>query len=403
VLPDGWHLLVTRAQVGASPSEVDLGTLDGGLFKAVAKLDNLPQYVEPGYLLYLRGDSLVAQKFSVARGELEGPAELIVEGVGRYSSNSYAGWFSGSQTGRLAFRHGTRYPQMTLTWFDRTGQKTGGIGEPGDYTNPALSPDQMRLAVGVRDVQSGDRIIWIYDLERGSRTRLTFEEGDAYNPVWSPDGARLAYTVSRKGPRDLYIKNADGSGEERLLFSSAIPKPAESWSPDGRFLSFQTQGPGNMDIYLLPMGAPGKEPVAFRATRFGEQGSNFSPDSRLLAYLSNESGRYEVFVQPLAPNSGRWQISTNGGSEPSWRGDGKELFYVGPDDYLMAVDIQRNGDTVHAGTPHKLFQLTHIVNRRNHYVATYNGQRFLAVTALPEKQPEPVTLVLNWPALLKKK
>jgi Tol biopolymer transport system component len=279
----------------------------------------------------------------------------------------------------------------------------GTVGEPGELTNPSLSPDEKRVAIGIRDPQTDDRDIWIYDLERGGKTRLTFGEGDNFNPVWSPDGARIVYSSKRKANRDLYIRNVNGSGEERALLISGIDKPVESWSPDGRYLSFQLQAPGNWDIDLLPMDASGKPPVPFRATKYVERNSSFSPDSVLIAYGSNESGRFEVYVQTLNENGGRWQISTSGGDEPSWRADGKELYFVSPQDELMAVDIERVGDAVRAGPPRKLFEITRITNRRNRFVPSHDGKRFLVLTAGPEKKPEPPIVVLNWPALLRKK
>jgi Tol biopolymer transport system component len=310
-----------------------------------------------------------------------------------------------SQNGILVFRHGTRYPQTSLTWYDRAGKPLATVGEPADYSNPALSPDQNRLAVGIRDPQTDTRDIWIFDLERGGKTRLTFEEGDNFNPAWSPDGSRIAYTSKRKGSRDIYVRNAGGAGEETLLLTSKVDKPVESWSADGRYLSFEYQAPGNSDLHLLPMGAmpnaPSLQSIPFRATRYNESRSKFSPDGRLIAYRSNESGRFEVFVQSLAAEGGRWQISTDGGDEPDWRADGKELYFISRTDVLMAVDIQRNGDTIRAGIPKTLFPVRRITNRRNRYVVSRDGNRFLSITALPEKPPDPPTVVINWPALLK--
>jgi Tol biopolymer transport system component len=164
------------------------------------------------------------------------------------------------------------------------------VGAPADCTNPALSPDQTRLAVGIRDPETDTRDIWIFDLQRRGKTRLTFDEGDDFNPVLSPDGSRIAYSSKRKGNRDLYIKNSGGAGDEKPLLISNVDKPVESWSSDGRYLSFQHQAPGNSDIHLLPMDVPNRRPIPFRATRFAEQNSRFSPDGRLIAYMSSESG-----------------------------------------------------------------------------------------------------------------
>jgi Tol biopolymer transport system component/tRNA A-37 threonylcarbamoyl transferase component Bud32 len=401
-LPDGRRFLFIAGRQGGGPLEVKVGSKDGTLPVTLMKSDNLVAYAAPGYLLYLKGDTLIAQPFDASRAAITGPPQPLIDQVGRSQGLVSYPWFSASQTGLLLYRHGTRFRQFRLTWFDRSGKESGTLGEPAEYTNPALSPDGARLAVGIRDPQTDTRDIWVFDLARGGSTRITFDPADDFNPVWSPDGSRIAYTSQRKGLRDLYIKNLSGTGQEELLLASDTNKSAEDWSPDGAFLSFNSQPAVNSNLWLLSMSSGEHKPTLLRGSHFREQGSSFSPDGKFITYRSDESGRNEIFAQSLAAGGGRWQISTNGGEEPQWRRDGKELFYVSRDT-LMSVDIKVNGNALVAGIPHALFKVPLSRQRRNRYVVTRDGQRFLVVVPEKEGPPPPFIAVVNWPALLPKK
>ena len=388
--------------IGGSVGEIRIGSMDGKLPVALMKSDSVVTYAQPGYLLYLKGDTLVAQPFDASRAAINGPAHPLINRVGRSRYNTAFPLFSVSQNGVLIYQTGTRFVQSRLTWFDRSGKASGTVGEPGDYSNPAFSPDGARLAVCIRDPQAGTRDIWILDLVRGGSTRFTFDPSDDTNPVWSPDGSQIAFTSARQGARDLYVKSVSGVGEEELLRASGVDKNAEDWSPDGTLLSFNHQREGGYNLWLLAMSAADHKPTVFHNTPFREVESTFSPDGKFLTYTSYQSGRGEIFAQSLAPGGGRWQISTHGGAESHWRSDGKELFFIAGN-VLTAVDIRVSGNALVPGIPHALFKLSAPPGGRNRYVVTRDGQRFLVV--VPEKQgpPPPFTAVVNWPALLPKK
>ena len=240
--------------------------------------------------------------------------------------------------------------------------------------------------------------MWMRD---GGRTsRFTFDPADDLYPLWSPDGARVVFASSRTGAYDLYQKPGDGSDSEALLLHSADTKRPTAWSPDGRVILY-TSAQNNGDLMVLPMTGTGdRQPYPFLSTPFNEMQGVFAPDGTWVAYQSNESGRFEIYVRPFPGPGGQWQISTGGGTSPRWRKDGKELYYVTPDNKMMAVPVavQRTatGGTFVSGTPAALFQ-THIVpgaNRQNYDVA--RDGRFLIITALDDTSTEPIHLLLNW-------
>ena len=399
-LPDGKFLFYGFRGREAGP--IEMGFPDGRQPVEVMKSVSEAYYADEGYLLYLAGETLVAQPFDASRGVLAGPAKPVVDRVATWDADHHSPKISASRNGVMAFVHGSRFPQARLTWVDRSGKNLGTFGDAGDLSNPAFSPDGTRLAVSIRDLQTGDRDIWVLDLVRGSRSRLTFGPGDTFNPVWSPDGSRIAYTARRKQARDLYVRNVSGTGAEELLLASEADKNAESWSPDGNLLAFNRQAGGKTEVWLLSMTDPAHKAAPFHAARNREQSAAFSPDGKFLAYRSNESGRNEVFVQSLGPDGGRWQISTAGGEEPSWRRDGKELYYIAGTD-LMAVDVQVKGDAVVAGLPHQLFKVPNVLQRRNRLAATADGQKFLVVIPEQEESGTRINIVVNWPGLLASK
>lgn len=257
----------------------------------------------------------------MSSGKITGPPQTLAAPVTGFGTLTATVPSSVSQAGTLVYNPGERFPKSTLQWQDRTGQVIGQAGDAAVYSNPALSPDGKRLAVGILDADAGTRDIWIFDLDRGAKTRLTFEDSDDFNPVWSPDGTRIAYTSKGKGNRDICVRSAGGAGTGSKVLVSNVDKNSESWSGDGRLLSIHLQQPGNSDVIAMPMDQPGTQPVTLRGTRYNESGSQFSPDGRLIAYASNESGRNEIYVQTVQRDGGRWQISTDTGIQPSWRGE----------------------------------------------------------------------------------
>jgi dipeptidyl aminopeptidase/acylaminoacyl peptidase len=310
--------------------------------------------------------------------------------------------FSISQNGVLAYRPYTIGRLSTLTWFDRAGKRLSDVGEIADYSNPALSPDGKRLALGIRDSKTGKREIRVLDLVRGTNSRLTFDKSDNLNPVWSLDGSRIFFTSDRKGFRDLYVKSAAGTGEDELLLESGVQKNAEQLSPDGRYLVYNmTDQLKPAQIWLLPLTGQQRTPAGLLAGPYNLEQAQFSPDGHFIAYRSRESGSWEVFVQPFPANGKKWQISNAGGNEPQWRGDGKELFYYSGS-ALMSVEMRQSGGELEAALPKLLFSVRLGTQGRQRWSVTKDGQKFLILVP-EERKAGPFTVVLNWPALLEKK
>jgi Tol biopolymer transport system component len=232
-------------------------------------------------------------------------------------------------------------------------------------------------------------------MQEGTRTsRFTFDVADDRQTIWSPDGTRVVFSSDRKGNYDLYQKPANGSGSEEVLLQSADSKLPGSWSPDGRFILYHSDR-NNGDLMILPLTGD-RKPFPFLSTPFSEQEGVFSPDGKWVAYQSNESGRNEVYVRPFPGPGGQWQVSTGGGTMPRWRADGKELYYLAPDDKLMAVAAVVQGATFAPGAPEVLFQ-THIAAGavKQQYDVARDG-RFLVNTEFEDTSTEPIHLLLNW-------
>jgi eukaryotic-like serine/threonine-protein kinase len=353
--------------------------------------------VPPAWLLNVRGSTLVAQSFDPGKQLLYGDPIPIAGQVAVLGPN--VGAFSVSQTGVLAYRRAVPIPN-DLTWYDRRGKRLSTVGEQGVYTNPALSPDGKRLAVGRLDTAINTRDIWVMDLARGVSSRLTFDKADDLNPVWSPDGSRIAFSSNRRGQRDVYWKTAGGTGADEILLEDSVNKSLDDWSADGKLLLFTV---GSSGIDAMPISLDRKPYPVLRAS-FWEQNGRLSPDGHWIAYASQESGRTEVFVQSFPPAGGKWQISTRGGNEPSWRRDRKEIYFLSGTK-LEAVDVKVAGTSFEAAVPKDLFDAPVVFdggNRRNRYVATADGQRFLFVTTTKTLDTKPFVVVENWQTALRR-
>lgn len=394
VLPDGKHFLYMAMGDKAPEGMYRVASLDGKENRPFAPAQSAITYVEPGYLLYLRDRTLVAQPFDAKTVKTTGEPVPLAEGVG--TDGVGLARFSVSREGTLVYRTGDINDRMV--WVDRTGRELETVGDPSQYHDPAISPDGRRLTHELIDGRTGRSDVWIRDLARGVSSRFSFSKADAFGPVWSPDGRRLVYTVQP----DLVEKPADGQGTEAPLLSSDELKIASDWSADGRYIAFSAQGKeSKWDIWILPTFGD-KKPFPWLKTNFSEIWPMFSPDGRYLAYQSNESGRQEIYVQTFPTPGGKWQISSAGGTEPHWRGDGKELYYRSADQKLMAVDITL-GATLEAGVPKPLFPV-HLETglARNRFVPSKDGQRFLLVATPARESMTPTTVVLNWMADLGK-
>lgn len=357
-----------------------------------------------GYLLFLRDTTLMAQRFDPDRLQLSGAAEPVVEGVQIGGTSGRTGAFSLSNTGLLMYQTGTSVSDTQLTWVDHGGKVLGTLGEPADHFGVELSRDGSRVLTTILDPARRRRDVWVYDVRRGLRTRLTFDPADELTAVWSPDGTEVAFNSLRPQYFSLFRKAASGAGSE-TAFAAAEPmdRYPTSWSSDGRFLLYET-GFAQRDIWAVS--ATGADPPrAILRTEFSERTPIASPDGRWFAYSSNESGRFEVYVGSFPSMTGKWQVSENGGQWPRWRPDGKELYYVSGDNRLMAAQVQTTADAFGVGSVTRLFDAPI-------RIGTYGGQttfaydvardgRLLLNLRKEDTQLDPITLVTNWRALLK--
>jgi Tol biopolymer transport system component len=416
-LPDGRHFIYLRRSSTPENSGVYVGSIDAkpeeqDLKRLLATAWG-PSYVpssDPGMgqLLFVRDGTLMSQPFDAHRLELVGEPVTVAEQVGFFLD---FGFFSASTNGVLVYRTGGSGGTSQLTWFDRQGKALGTVGEPGYTTALFLSPDGTRAAVSRRDSPLADAALWLLDLSRGTSTRFTFGPSSASVGMWSPDSSRIIFNSNPSVVFDLYEKPASGVKDEELLLKSSESKSPTSWSRDGRFLLYETPDPktGKSGLWVLPLDGD-KKPFPFLRTEFNNYAGQFSPDGHWAAYVSDESGRNEIYVRTFSPGSseaaadagGKWLISANGGSQPRWRGDGKELYYLAPDDKLMAVEIATS-PVFRAGVPKALFQtLPHAeVITAYEWDVTPDGKRLAYL--VPTKQgAAPFTVVLNWQAGLKK-
>jgi Tol biopolymer transport system component len=309
---------------------------------------------------------------------------------------------SASRTGAIAYA-GTLSQIGRLGWIDRQGNPVGSPGTPeGDFTDFRLSPDETRLAASLVNPKTNAVELWLTDLARGSMSRVSSEGLITSAPLWSRDGSRLIFRTNRSGLVELYERSAAGGGDDRPVLSIEAYQAARmsqnvvptDWSPDGQRIIFSSASLSRADLWLLPVGEPGM-PVKFISSPADEMHGTFSPDGRLVAYTSNESGRFEVYVETLPRSDRKWSVSTNGGYEPRWRPDGREIYYLSDDRTLMAVSV---GAGPSFGIPKPLFQ-THapggVTANRTHYVPSRDGQRFLVNRAI-DSPPSPITVVVNW-------
>ncbi|MDQ5858632.1 MAG: hypothetical protein M3542_10225, partial [Acidobacteriota bacterium] len=401
-LPDGKHFLYfSGSHSTGTESELDaifVGSLDGKEPPKLLVNVRSKGIYDSGHLLFVRQKTVLAQPFDLGELRLTGEAVPVAENV-QEDLGFFTAVFSASENGTLVYQEtgaSTGLTQVAL--FDRRGTKLDTLGDPADYWDPRFSPDGRRVALGIGD--PGD--IWIHDLSRGLRTRVTFAAPDDYAVIWSPDGGRVAFSSQRSGAGDIYAKAASGTGDDQLLTGSKVFKVPTSWSPDGRFLLYQAPGDRTRwDVWMLSLSDGKTTPVL--QTEFEEVGGAVSPDGRWLAYVSNESGRFEVYVQPFPGPGGKWQVSTAGGNYPVWRGDGKELFYLALDGKFMAVEI-RTGAAVESGIPKALFGVPTKGSSGRNFDVSADGQRFLVNTPVEvEKEfSPPIVLVQNWTAAMKR-
>jgi Tol biopolymer transport system component len=403
-LPDGKHFLFwARNAHGTQEHLLYVGALGSLQAKPLMKSESMAVYAS-GHLLFMRDQTLMAQAFNPGRLEVSGDPAPVAEHVA-INGGTGRPLFSVSENGELVYQAGEIFGGWSLVWLSRDGKQIGSMPQTDRYFYPELSPDGTRLAVTLFGAQgTGD--IWIFDLKRGTSTRLTFGPALQSSPVWTPDGKTVFYDSTAKGPPHIYAKAADGSGSERaVLESKDVMEYAASFSPDGRYLVYSrrdvNKSQNSLDLWVLPLFGEGK-PFPIVQTTFDDVYGRVSPDGKWMAYQNNESGRMEVYVTAFPGGGAKWQVSSSGGVQPKWRRDGKELFFLDFTDNLVAVDVSTSPNAVRLGVPHTLFHAVAVQRGAGAFDVTADGKKFLVNSGNQKDGNEPLTLVLNWPAELKK-
>jgi Tol biopolymer transport system component len=349
----------------------------------------------------------MAQPFDLVRLELHGEAFTLGEQLEVETRPFSAAFRAGGNL--LTYRTGSEALRSQLAWFDRSGKHLSDVGDAVDQMAITLSPDGTRAVASLLDSARNTRDLWIYELTRGLRTRFTFDPADDVLSVWSPDGKEIVYSSRQKGRLDLYRKSSDGAGAETPLFSDSQNNLyPSSWHPREASIAYYTGNASSRtgnDIFALSLtGAAKATPIV--QTDFNETNPAISPDGRWVAFNSNDSGRGEVYVVPFQGAAGKWQVSTQGGSYPRWRRDGKELFYIASDRKLMAAEVDGSGAAFRVGRLQALFELRIRVagfagSNSYNYDVSADGQRFLLNTINDDAVASPFMILSNWTGLKK--
>jgi len=406
-LPDGRHFLY----LAQPPNTIYVGSLDSTEPpKRLLAADSRAAYAPPGYLLFVQQGTLMGQRFDADTLELSGDAFPVAQNTRVSANNNGRAAFGVSDNGTLVYRTGDLLGTagMRIIWLDREGKVTDSINQDqsADNRNPRISPEEKRIAIERRTSEGclNCSDIWILDLLRGANTRLTFGANEELLGSWSPDGSRILYRANTNGTAALYTKPASGVGAEELLLKlDQDITGAADWSQDDRYILYTVNDAATgSDIWFLPLFGDGK-PQPFAKTQFNQAIPRFSFDGRWVAYSSNESGTNQVYVQSFPSGGQRVQISVDGGTNPRWRRDGKELYFTGAQRNLMAVELKSSSSSLEPGVPRRLFQFPAVSNAN--FTVAADGQRFLfAVAATTINNPvddAPLTVILNWTAAVK--
>ena len=401
-LPDGKRFIYFMRSSQPHGTGIYLGSLDRPREKTqLAESASAGAYYPPngkrgGYLLWLRGDSLVAQPFDTQRGQLTGELRAV-PGAGSISSNTGFNLadFSVSRDGTLVFTSGTNRYQ--LAWFSRDGRALGTVGRPERYTSVRLSPDGALLALSTED-SSGARDLWALELAREISSRLTNSK-DVLMAFWSRDSKRVVY-FGVSGP-NIFARNANGGGDEEVLLKSTGAIYANDFSPDGQYLLYEQVTDKGSDLTLLPMRGERKA-IPYISGPAVKLNGQFSPDGKWVAYTSDESGQFEVYVQSFPAAGSKWLVSSAGGNFPRWRADGKEIVYRSLDGMLMAVAVTPDAKGLKFDAPARLFRIVTPIGPHPYtFDIARDGQKILALApAQGAGDTQPLTVMVNWEAKL---
>jgi len=405
-LPDGEHFLFMTLTFSNSVADnyrgIYFGSLSGEGKRVAPQAMSNPGYAN-GYLFYLDDKkSLRAIHLDPRNGAVTGDAQLVTDQVG-FQPSVYWGAFSVAENGTIVYNPTVGAALSALTWFDRAGKELGRVGEVGVLSNPTLSPDDSRLVVDVADNKANDINIWMSDLKRDTYSRFTFDTSEDVGGVWSRDGSLIAYRSLQSSDTNVFLKQAQGLQPPRSIISLKERSRAtddldpNSWSLDDQALLCTLQ-PGTGGTQLVLLSPSGGTMTPFLTTKTSETNGMISPDGKWVAYASNESGDWEIYVTTFPTAAGKWQVSQGGGTEPRWRGDGKEIFYIGAGSTFAAIPVSTAGAFA-SGNPTPLFrtQLRAPVSSTDQfsYDVTKDGQRFLVNRYAKPAQIAPLHIILN--------
>lgn len=408
-LPDGRHFLYAVASaIDRQQNGIYVGQLDSMDRRFVvhtrlqAAFAPLAATSSRGHLLYLKDRVLMAQDFDAARLRLTGEATPVAEQV-QFLGASGTAVFSVSQNGVLAYQASSGGELSRLVWVDRDGKHLDIVVSGGSYLHPRLSSDGSRIAYGVVDPQTAYIDIWTHDLTRRTSSPLTFGPGINLSPVWSPDDRWIVFSSNRNGIYEIYRKETSGDGQDEVLLPGGRGRWAVDYSAKNGLIALQSRDtaeePSGPDIQVLS--PEDRKVTTLLSTPFEETTPQFSPDGRWLAYASNESGRTEVYVRSRSPLGAKWPVSISGGRRPRWSRDGREIFFIAPDNTLMAADVT-TGSRFQTDPPRSLFRVEFRLTDIGYpYDVSPDGKRFLVNELVEEEQPATITVVQNWTARLK--
>jgi prepilin-type processing-associated H-X9-DG protein len=396
-LPDGKHFLYRAQQAGLSEAKIVIGSVDTLERRVLIDRADMGNIVyADGHVLFMRQSALLAQPFDVEALQFTGDPVPVADGVQTNQTAAPVGVFSASENGILVYQTGDAAIGARLAWVDRGGKPLATIGEPAAYGDIQLSPDETQASVSIADPQLQTRDLYLVDLKNGQPTKLTFSPRTEQSSVWSPDGTSLVFNSLESGRAQLIQKHLTGSGNEEQLLSNVPNGVPWSWSRDGHYIVYGVGPTAAPDLWILPMFGDRKSFPMFE-TPIIETQAQFSPDGRTLAYVALGPGGPEVYAVPFPGPGATVLISKGGGSEPRWRGDGKEIYYL-QNRTLMAA-------TLTAGTPlrvtslQELFDVESIVSPRLNYAVSADGLRFLVISR-GEAGSGAMTVVLNWTTTL---
>ncbi len=404
-LPDGKHVLYLAANHGNPRSEqsgVYVAFLEGGEPRRVMPSYGSAQYV-PGYLLSVRDANLMAAPFDLGRLSVMGESVRVAANV-NFDYGTWRGVFTASQNGVLVYQVARDAAGGQLTWIDMSGRPVSAIGERSEAYALRLSPDNRRASVILGDPNND---IWVYELERGVRTRLTTDAQVIMSPCWSRDSSQILFVTGeslQKADVDYVLATlpANGAGQRKVLYKSSVRIEPTDWSPDGRYVLVDKGTIGAQDIWVIPLASPEKA-FPLVESPFLDGTGQFSPDGRWVAYMSQQSGRLEVYVTAFPGGGARWQVSANSGTQPRWSADGRTLYFVSLSGQLMTASVDGKGTQFVVKDVKPLFQVNLFVGPRvsSGYDVAADGKRILINSAGEAEVPR-VVLVANWPSEIAK-